>query len=162
VAETLNLEGLPGYSTGGTLHLIANNQIGFTTVPEHGRSTRYSSDLAKGFDVPIIHVNADDPEAALAAIRLAMAYRQEFGHDVVVDLVGYRRHGHNEQDEAAYTQPLMAATIANHATVREWFAAELVAEGVVSQQEADELMAEAQAELTAAHEALTRALADAR
>ena len=99
VAETLNLEALAGYSTGGTLHLIANNQVGFTTDPADGRSTRYSSDLAKGFDVPIIHVNADDPEAAIAAIRLAMAFRRRFGNDVVVDLVGYRRFGHNEQDE---------------------------------------------------------------
>ena len=113
VAETLNLSSLEGYSTGGTLHLIANNQIGFTTDPREGRSTRYSSDLAKGFDIPIIHVNADDPEAAIAAIRLAMSYRQEFGRDVVVDLVGYRRFGHNEQDEAAYTQPLMVAQIAD-------------------------------------------------
>ena len=112
VAETLNLQGLHGYTTGGTLHLISNNQIGFTTDPEQGRSTRYSSDLAKGFDVPIIHVNADDPEAAISAIRLAMAFRRRFGHDVVVDLVGYRRHGHNEGDEPGYTQPLMAARIA--------------------------------------------------
>ena len=112
VAETLNLGGLAGYSTGGTVHLIANNQVGFTTDPDDGRSTRYSSDLAKGFDIPIIHVNADDPEAAISAIWLAMAYRRRFGHDVVVDLVGYRRHGHNEQDEAAYTQPLLAAAIA--------------------------------------------------
>src|SRR5439155_12776140 len=86
VAETLNLQSLEGYATGGTLHLIANNQVGFTTDPMEGRSTRYSSDLAKGFDVPIVHVNADDPEAAISAIRLAMAYRREFGHDVVVDL----------------------------------------------------------------------------
>src|SRR5688572_13513795 len=107
VAETLNLQGLPGYTTGGTLHLIANNQIGFTTDPEEGRSTRYSSDLAKGFDAPIIHANADDAEGAIAAIRLAMAFRERFRHDVVVDLVGYRRFGHNEGDEPAYTQPLM-------------------------------------------------------
>src|SRR5215470_11412895 len=116
VAETFNLEALAGYSTGGTLHLITNNQVGFTTDPASGRSTRYSSDLAKGFDCPIIHVNADDPEAALPAIRLALAYRVRFGNDVVVDLVGYRRHGHNEQDEAAYTQPLLAAAIAEHPT----------------------------------------------
>src|SRR5581483_9293143 len=107
VAETLNLQGLAGYSVGGTLHVIANNQVGFTTDPADGRSTRYSSDLAKGFDIPIIHVNADEPEDAITAIRLALAYRQRFGHDVLVDLVGYRRFGHNEQDEAAYTQPLM-------------------------------------------------------
>jgi 2-oxoglutarate dehydrogenase E1 component len=154
VAETLNLQALAGYSTGGTLHLIANNQVGFTTDPESGRSTRYSSDLAKGFDIPIVHVNADDPEAAISAIRLALAYRRRFGHDVVVDLVGYRRHGHNEQDEAAYTQPLLAAAIAEHATVREQYAAELVGAGVVTQEQADELAAEVQAELKHAHEAL--------
>ena len=154
VAETLNLQGLAGYSTGGTLHVIANNQVGFTTDPADGRSTRYSSDLAKGFDIPIVHVNADDPEAAIAAVRLAMAYRLRFGHDVVVDLVGYRRHGHNEQDEAAYTQPLLAAAIAVHPTVREQFAAQLVAEAVVSQEQADELSAEVLAVLKAAHETL--------
>ncbi len=154
VAETLNLEDLAGYTTGGTLHIIANNQIGFTTDPQEGRSTRYSSDLAKGFDIPIIHVNADDAEAAISAIRLALAFRSRFGEDVVVDLVGYRRHGHNEQDEAAYTQPLMAQKIANHPTVREQFAAELVAEGVITQDDVD---AEAQAlvgELKSAHETL--------
>jgi 2-oxoglutarate dehydrogenase E1 component len=156
VAETFNLQALAGYSTGGTLHLIANNQVGFTTDPESGRSTRYSSDLAKGFDVPIVHVNADDPEAALAAIRLALAYRRKFGHDVVVDLVGYRRHGHNEQDEAAYTQPLLAAAIAEHPTVREQFAARLVAENVLTRVQADELAAEVQARLRQAHEELRK------
>ena len=154
VAETLNLEALAGYSTGGTLHLIANNQVGFTTDPQSGRSTRYSSDLAKGFDIPIVHVNADDPEAALDAIRLAMAYRRKFGHDVVVDLVGYRRHGHNEQDEAAYTQPLLAAAIAEHPTVREQFAAALVEQGALTQEQADELVREVQTQLKRAHEAL--------
>jgi 2-oxoglutarate dehydrogenase E1 component len=154
VAETLNLEALAGYSTGGTLHLITNNQVGFTTDPESGRSTRYSSDLAKGFDIPIVHVNADDPEAALASIRLALAYRRRFGHDVVVDLVGYRRHGHNEQDEAAYTQPLMAAAIADHPTAREQFAARLVAEGDLTQEQADELEQDVVAALRRAHEAL--------
>ena len=154
VAETLNLQGLSGYSTGGTLHLIANNQVGFTTDPEDGRSTRYSSDLAKGFDIPIIHVNADDPEAAISTIRLALAYRQRFGHDVVVDLLGYRRHGHNEQDEAAYTQPLLAAAIAEHPAVREQFAERLIGEGVITREQADELVREQQARLKAAHEAL--------
>jgi 2-oxoglutarate dehydrogenase E1 component len=156
VAETLNLQALAGYSTGGTLHLIANNQVGFTTDPESGRSTRYSSDLAKGFDIPIVHVNADDPEAALAAIRLALAYRRRFGHDVVVDLVGYRRHGHNEQDEAAYTQPILAAAIADHATAREQFAARLVGEGDITQAQADELEAEVTTELRSAHEVLKK------
>jgi 2-oxoglutarate dehydrogenase E1 component len=159
VAETLNLEGLVGYSTGGTLHLIANNQVGFTTDPESGRSTRYSSDLAKGFDIPIVHVNADDPECALSAIRLALAYRRRFGHDVVVDLVGYRRHGHNEQDEAAYTQPLLAAAIAGHPTVRERYAQSLVERGVVSAEQAAQLQADVQGGLKAAHEALKESLA---
>jgi 2-oxoglutarate dehydrogenase E1 component len=159
VAETLNFEGLAGYTTGGTLHLIANNQVGFTTDPAEGRSTRYSSDLAKGFDVPIIHVNADDPEAAIAAIRLALAYRRRFGHDVVVDLVGYRRFGHNEQDEPAYTQPLMAHLIAQHPTVREQFAARLVEEGVVSTEEADDLVRRVETMLREAHEHLRQSFA---
>jgi 2-oxoglutarate dehydrogenase E1 component len=154
VPETLNLQALAGYSTGGTLHLIANNQVGFTTDPEFGRSTRYSSDLAKGFDIPIVHVNADDPEAALAAIRLALAYRRRFGHDVVVDLVGYRRHGHNEQDEAAYTQPLLAGAIAEHPTARDQFAARLVADGDLTQEQAEELDETVLTELRRAHEAL--------
>jgi len=159
VAETLNLSNLDGYTTGGTLHLIANNQVGFTTDPAEGRSTRYSSDLAKGFDIPIVHVNADDPEAAICAIRLAMAYRQEFGHDIVVDLIGYRRFGHNEQDEAAYTQPLMVGQIAAQPTVRERYAAQLVEEGVVSAEQAAAVFDEVQAELRAAHEQLKASIA---
>jgi 2-oxoglutarate dehydrogenase E1 component len=154
VAETLNLQGLGGYSTGGTLHIIANNQVGFTTDPADGRSTRYSSDLAKGFDVPIVHVNADDPEAAVYAIRLSLAFRRRFGHDVVVDLVGYRRFGHNEGDEPAYTQPLMVDRIQNHPTAREQYAEQLIGEGVVTQEEADELVAQVDGRLRAAHEAL--------
>jgi 2-oxoglutarate dehydrogenase E1 component len=154
VAETLNLSALEGYSTGGTLHVIANNQVGFTTDPSEGRSTRYSSDLAKGFDVPIIHVNADDPEAAISSIRLALAFRRRFESDVVVDLVGYRRHGHNEQDEAAYTQPLMAQQVAEHSTVRQQFAQRLIDEGVLTQEAADELVRTVTSELKQAHEAL--------
>jgi 2-oxoglutarate dehydrogenase E1 component len=154
VAETLNLLGLVGYSTGGTLHLIANNQVGFTTEPADGRSTRYSSDLAKGFDVPIIHVNADDPEAAISAIRLALAFRRRFSRDVVVDLVGYRRHGHNEGDEPSFTQPLMAQQIAEQPTVRDQFVERLVEDGTISREEADALAAEQQNRLRAAHEAL--------
>ena len=154
IAETLNLQGLGGYSTGGTLHVIANNQVGFTTDPADGRSTRYSSDLAKGFDVPIIHVNADDPEAAVSAIRLALAFRRRFGHDVVVDLVGYRRHGHNEGDEPAYTQPLMVARIQEHPSAREQYAARLVDEGVVTQADADALVADVESALRRAHETL--------
>jgi 2-oxoglutarate dehydrogenase E1 component len=154
VAETLNLQGLGGYSTGGSLHIIANNQVGFTTDPADGRSTRYSSDLAKGFDVPIIHVNADDPEAAVSAIRLALAFRRRFGHDVVVDLVGYRRHGHNEGDEPAYTQPLMVERIHELSSAREQYAQRLVSEGVLTQEEADELVAAVEGSLRQAHEML--------
>ena len=158
VAETLNLESLEGYSTGGTLHLIANNQLGFTTDPSEGRSTRYSSDLAKGFDIPIVHVNADDAEGAVHAIRLAMAFRAEFGHDVVVDLVGYRRFGHNEGDEPAYTQPLMYEKIESHPTVREQYADALVEAGVITRAEADALVEEVQARMKAAHEQLRETL----
>ena len=154
VAETLNLADLDGYSTGGTLHLIANNQIGFTTEPADARSTRYSSDLAKGFDLPIIHVNADDPEAALSAVRLAMGFRRHFCTDIVIDLVGYRRHGHNEQDEAAYTQPLMAARIERQPSVREQYARALVEQGVVTQEDADAMAERVDATLKEAHERL--------
>jgi 2-oxoglutarate dehydrogenase E1 component len=154
VAETLNLADLDGYSTGGTLHLIANNQIGFTTDPADARSTRYSSDLAKGFDFPIIHVNADDPEAALSAVRLAMAFRRRFCTDVVIDLVGYRRYGHNEQDEAAYTQPLMAARIERQPSVREEYAEALVDEGAVTQEDVEAVAKRVDATLKEAHERL--------
>ena len=136
VAETFNLARLNGYATGGTIHLITNNQIGFTTMPHEGRSTDYSSDLAKGFDVPIIHVNADDPEACLAAVRLAWMYREKFHGDVVIDVVGYRRHGHNEGDEPAYTQPLMYDRIKQTPTVREKYAAVLVERGVITAEQA--------------------------
>jgi 2-oxoglutarate dehydrogenase E1 component len=160
VAETFNLHDLEGYSTGGTLHLITNNQIGFTTDPNEGRSTRYSSDLAKGFDVPIIHVNADDPEASIAAARLSMAYRRRFGQDVVIDLVGYRRFGHNEQDEAAYTQPLMAEQINAHPSVRELYQAQLVDEGVLTEAQAQEFVSEVEAMLRASHERLKASFGD--
>ncbi|MFH1763785.1 MAG: 2-oxoglutarate dehydrogenase E1 component [Gemmatimonadota bacterium] len=142
VAETLNLSRLDGYSTGGTLHIIANNQVGFTTEPRESRSTRYSSDLAKGYDIPVFHVNADDPEACLATVRLAMAYRTRFHDDVVIDLIGYRRHGHNEGDEPAYTQPELYRRIGSHPTVRTLWAQRLVGEGIVSKEGAEVLQAE--------------------
>jgi multifunctional 2-oxoglutarate metabolism enzyme len=138
VAETLNLGALKGYRTGGTLHIITNNQVGFTTDMDDARSTRYASDLAKGFDIPIVHVNADDAEACLAAVRLSMAYRERFHQDVVIDLVGYRRHGHNEGDEPAYTQPLMYDRIKNLPTVRQLYARTLIQSGTISQEEADQ------------------------
>ncbi|TMB84232.1 MAG: multifunctional oxoglutarate decarboxylase/oxoglutarate dehydrogenase thiamine pyrophosphate-binding subunit/dihydrolipoyllysine-residue succinyltransferase subunit [Chloroflexi bacterium] len=136
VAETFNLSRLAGYANGGTVHLIANNQIGFTTAAAEARSTTYSSDLAKGFDVPIVHVNADDPEACQAAARLAMLYRAEFDGDMVIDLVGYRRYGHNEADEPAYTQPAMYRLIGEHPSVRELYLQRLEADGVVSAEDA--------------------------
>jgi len=137
VAETLNLGALPGYRVGGTVHLITNNQVGFTTDVQDARSTRHASDLAKGFDIPIIHVNADDAEACLAATRLAVMYREEFHRDVLIDLVGYRRWGHNEADEPAYTQPVMYERIRSHPSARELYAALLVSEGVLSAEEAE-------------------------
>jgi 2-oxoglutarate dehydrogenase E1 component len=137
VPETFNMQSLPGYTVGGTLHIIANNQVGFTTDPQQGRSTRYSSDLAKGFEVPVVHVNADDAEACLAVARLAHAYRRQWGKDFVIDLVGYRRWGHNEGDEPFFTQPVMYGVIKDHPTAREVLAGRLVDEGVMTREEAD-------------------------
>jgi 2-oxoglutarate dehydrogenase E1 component len=137
VAETLNLQALAGYSTGGTVHIITDNQVGFTTDPSEGRSTPYAGDMAKGFNVPIIHVNADDVEACIAAVRLAMAYREQWGRDIVIDLIGYRRYGHNETDEPAYTQPEMAAQIKDHTPVSELYARRLVEQGVVTAEEVE-------------------------
>ena len=132
VAETLNLQSLEGYSTGGTIHIITDNQVGFTTDPSEDRSTPYAGDLAKGYNCPIIHVNADDVEGCMSAMRLAMGYRERFARDVVIDVIGYRRYGHNETDEPAYTQPKMAAQIKAHKPVSEIYAEQLVKEGVVS------------------------------
>jgi 2-oxoglutarate dehydrogenase E1 component len=140
VAETFNMHALKGYTVGGTLHVIANNQVGFTTDPWDDRSTRYASDLAKGFEVPVVHVNADDPEACLAAARLAFAFRQEFGKDFVIDLVGYRRWGHNEGDEPLFTQPRMYDVIRAHPTARERYAARLAEAGVVTADDAEAMV----------------------
>jgi 2-oxoglutarate dehydrogenase E1 component len=159
VAETFNLQGLDGYSVGGTVHIITNNQIGFTTDPDEARSTRWASDLAKGYDVPIIHVNADDVAACITAVRLAFAYRQEFGHDVVIDLIGYRRWGHNEGDEPAYTQPEMAATIKKMKPVRDIFVEQIVGDGSITQEEADALAKEIWDDLSERHRALKEELA---
>ncbi|MGH2853466.1 MAG: multifunctional oxoglutarate decarboxylase/oxoglutarate dehydrogenase thiamine pyrophosphate-binding subunit/dihydrolipoyllysine-residue succinyltransferase subunit, partial [Solirubrobacteraceae bacterium] len=154
VAETLNLQALDGYKVGGTVHLITNNQIGFTTDPDDARSTRWASDLAKGFDVPIIHVNADDVPACMSAVRLAFAFRKEFGHDVLIDLIGYRRFGHNESDEPAYTQPEMYAKIKSHGRVAELWAERLVADKVVSKEQVDRLGQEVWDNLTLLHQRL--------
>ena len=143
VAETLNLGALKGYRTGGTLHIITNNQVGFTTDMDDARSTRYASDLAKGFDIPIIHVNADDPEACLSAVRLSMAYRDKFHQDILIDLVGYRRHGHNEGDEPAYTQPVMYEHIKHLPPVRDIYARTLIDQGAITAADAEKQAAEA-------------------
>ncbi len=137
VAETLNLQALKGYATGGTIHVIQDNQVGFTTDPEDARSTPYAADMAKGFNVPIVHVNADDVEACSAAIRLAMAYRERWGRDIVIDVIGYRRYGHNETDEPAYTQPQVAAKIKAHPPVSEIYAEQLVEAGTISREEVE-------------------------
>ena len=137
--ETLNLSRLQGYETGGTIHLVANNQLGFTTRPEDGRSSRYASDLGLTFGMPVLHVNADEPEACLDAVRLAEEYRRVFQEDVIVDLVGYRRYGHNEGDEPSYTQPGMYETIENHPTVRDQLVERLVDRGVLDEDEADRM-----------------------
>jgi 2-oxoglutarate dehydrogenase E1 component len=137
VPETLNLAQVQAYRVGGSLHIIANNQVGFTTGPREARSTHYASDIARGYDIPIFHVNADDPEACLAVSRLALAYRDRFHSDAVIDLVGYRRYGHNEGDEPAYTQPVLYQKISEHPNVRKIWAARLVEKGVLSAQEAE-------------------------
>ncbi len=150
VAETLNLAQLEGYSTGGTIHVIINNQIGFTTTPAEARSTLYCTDVAKMIQIPIFHVNGDDPEAVLHCANLAMAYRERFGNDVVIDVICYRRHGHNEGDEPAFTQPRLYAKIRSRPSVRKLFGAALAERGELSVEEAGEVEAEVRASLESA------------
>ncbi|MCL6453279.1 MAG: 2-oxoglutarate dehydrogenase E1 component [Alicyclobacillus sp.] len=133
VAETLNMSRLAGYEVGGTVHIIANNQLGFTAESNESRSTRYASDLAKGFEIPVVHVNADDPEACINAIWFAFAYRQRFHKDFLIDLVGYRRYGHNEMDDPSMTQPLLYDIINQHPTVRALYQERLVREGILTE-----------------------------
>ncbi|MGH9507272.1 MAG: multifunctional oxoglutarate decarboxylase/oxoglutarate dehydrogenase thiamine pyrophosphate-binding subunit/dihydrolipoyllysine-residue succinyltransferase subunit, partial [Terriglobales bacterium] len=147
VAETLNLSQLEGYRTGGTVHIVVNNRIGFTTSPTDARSTLYSTDVARMVQAPIWHVNGDDPEAVVRAIELAFAFRQEFHRDVVVDLVCYRRHGHNEGDDPSLTQPVLYRNIDHHPPVRQIYSERLAAEGLVSAAEAEELAASVRREL---------------
>ncbi len=142
VAETLNLSRLEGYQVGGSIHIILNNQIGFTTDTKDSRSTLYASDLARGFEIPIIHVNADEPHACIAVARMAWAYREKFQKDFLIDLVGYRRWGHNEGDEPEFTQPRMYEKIRNHPTVREIWARDLERRGVITQNEAQDMLDE--------------------
>ncbi|MGK7369212.1 MAG: multifunctional oxoglutarate decarboxylase/oxoglutarate dehydrogenase thiamine pyrophosphate-binding subunit/dihydrolipoyllysine-residue succinyltransferase subunit, partial [Candidatus Halalkalibacterium sp. M3_1C_030] len=142
VAETLNMSQLDAYKTGGTVHIIINNQIGFTTLPKDGRSTEYASDLAKMILAPIFHVNGDNPEEAVHAIKMAFEYRQKFGKDVVIDLVCFRKHGHNEGDEPAFTQPGMYKEIDNHPTVRDIYTKELLRKDELTEEETEELFQE--------------------
>ncbi|MBA3327836.1 MAG: multifunctional oxoglutarate decarboxylase/oxoglutarate dehydrogenase thiamine pyrophosphate-binding subunit/dihydrolipoyllysine-residue succinyltransferase subunit, partial [Solirubrobacterales bacterium] len=161
VAETLNLQGLDGYTVGGTLHLVQNNQVGFTTDPDDSRSTRWASDLAKGYDVPIVHVNADDVSACIAAVRLAFAFRQQFGHDVLIDLIGYRRFGHNEADEPAYTQPGMYARIKQKKRAADMWADRLVEQGVVTAEDVERQKGEVWDELSSLHSRLKTQIKEA-
>ncbi|MCS6775209.1 MAG: 2-oxoglutarate dehydrogenase E1 component [Chloroherpetonaceae bacterium] len=157
VAETLNLSQLPGYRTGGTIHIIVNNQIGFTTLPSESRSTLYAGDLAKGFEIPIVHVNADDPLACLAVTRMAHAYRETFRKDFLIDLIGYRRYGHNEGDQPVFTQPRMYAIIEKHPRVREIWARRLEEERIIAPGEAETMAREVEQKLVAARkEVVTR------
>lgn len=154
VAETLNLSRLRGYATGGTIHIIVNNQLGFTADSRDSFSTSYASGLARGFKIPIVHVNADDPEACVEVARLAFAYRATFQRDFLIDLVGYRRYGHNEGDEPSFTQPLMYQAITAHPTVRELWAQTLTARGVIEAAQADALNRDALQTLQAAYDSL--------
>jgi 2-oxoglutarate dehydrogenase E1 component len=154
VAETFNFSRLPGYQTGGTIHIITNNQLGYTTRPEDGRSTLYASDLAKGFEIPVVHVNADDAVACIAAARLAFAYRAQFHKDFLLDLVGYRRYGHNEGDEPSFTQPLMYDKIRTHPTARAVWADALVDRGLVEKDQPRKLVEQHTIELQRSLESL--------
>ncbi len=142
VAETLNLMNLEGYTTGGTFHIIINNQIGFTTLPNESRSTMYSSDLAKGFQIPIFHVNGDDPEASYRTVKLLLEYRQKFHKDVIIDLICYRRLGHNENDEPAFTQPFMYNIIKNHPPTVQLYEKQLLATGEITSAEIEAIKLE--------------------
>ena len=162
VPESLNLSSLDGYQTGGTLHIIINNQLGFTTEPDEGHSTPYTSDLARGFDIPVVRVNADDLEACLAAARMSFAYRQRFHKDFLIDLIGYRRYGHNEGDEPAFTQPTMYEKIRNHPTARALFADKLVKESALSPEQAQKMVDDAFARWQTALDSLSNVVKDER
>ncbi|MEK3886240.1 2-oxoglutarate dehydrogenase E1 component [Bacillus sp. FSL K6-3431] len=156
VQETLNMGRLKGYDTGGTLHIIANNMIGFTTESADSRSTTYASDIAKGFEVPIVHVNADDPEAVVAAAELAYKYRQKFHKDFVIDLVGYRRFGHNEMDEPMVTNPLMYTAVHNHPTAKEIYSDRLIEKGLLTKVESSKMDEDIQAKLQKAYDSVVK------
>ncbi len=142
VQETLNLAGLDAYTTGGTIHVVVNNQIGFTTPPNQARSTTYATDVARMLDIPVFHVNGEDPEAVAQVVQLAVDFREKFGRDVFIDMYGYRRHGHNEGDEPAFTQPLLYAAISRRKSVRDGYLEHLLKLSGITQAEADEIAAE--------------------
>jgi 2-oxoglutarate dehydrogenase E1 component len=152
VQETLNLARLRGYRTGGTIHIIINNQIGFTTSPEDGRSTPYASGIAKFLQVPILHVNGDSPEACIAAVEFAFEYRQRFGDDVVLDIYGYRKYGHNEGDDPTATQPLLYRAIRQHTPVRLLYRDQLIAEGILTPEEEQRIANEYHTQLEHAYD----------
>lgn len=156
VAETLNLSQLSGYRTGGTVHIIVNNQIGFTTTPEDSRSSTYATDVAKMIQAPIFHVNGDDPEAALWVAKIAFEYKHVFKKDVVIDLFGYRRHGHNEGDEPGFTQPILYDKIKSHPSVRTIYLNKLINEGIISKEEADKIQQEYEKVLSKALESVKK------
>ncbi len=158
VFETINFSGIDGYSTGGTLHLVINNQIGFTTTPDESRSTRYCTDLAKGVDAPIFHVNCEDPEAACWVTRLAVEYRNTFGKDVFIDLIGHRKHGHNEGDDPSFTQPLTYSEVKGKRPIWQQYGERLVGEGVITQEFMDITVAEYKQQFAAAHERMRPAV----
>ncbi|NCW90794.1 MAG: multifunctional oxoglutarate decarboxylase/oxoglutarate dehydrogenase thiamine pyrophosphate-binding subunit/dihydrolipoyllysine-residue succinyltransferase subunit, partial [Acidimicrobiia bacterium] len=150
VAECLAMSDTSGYRVGGTIHLVINNQIGFTTSPEYAHSSQYCTDVAKSVGAPIFHVNGDDPEACVRVAKLAFAYRQTFHKDVVIDMVCYRRHGHNEGDDPSYTQPLMYKAIAERRSVRKLYLESLVKRGTVTVEDAERILADYQAKLQSA------------
>ena len=153
VAECFGLSGLRGHRTGGSVHFIVNNQIGFTTYPRYSRSSPYPSDVAKMIEAPIFHVNGDDPEAVVYAAKVATEFRQKFQKPVVIDMFCYRRFGHNEGDEPAFTQPLMYKAIRAHPSTLEIYAKQLVGEGVVTEGEVEKMKADWRARLDAELEA---------
>ena len=152
VAESLNLSQLQGYTTGGTIHIVVNNQIGFTTLPEDARSTLYATDVARMIQAPIFHVNGDDPEASVRVARLALDYRQVFNKDVVIDMVCYRVHGHNEGDEPTFTQPLLYRKIQEHRSIRKLYTESLLRRGDIGPEDAEKMLDDFQSRLQTAFE----------
>ncbi|WP_414043138.1 2-oxoglutarate dehydrogenase E1 component [Macrococcus animalis] len=154
--ESMNLSNLDGYSVGGSLHIITNNRVGFTTEPYDSRSTTYATDVAKGYDLPIIHVNADDVEACMEAIELAMAFRQKFNKDFVIDLVGYRRYGHNEMDEPTITNPMLYKEVKGHPSIEIKYGKQLIEAGVISEDEMNDIFEKVMTEMRTAHDKIDK------